>query len=303
MLKFYTFLLVFLSISLGNYAQDDLLSMFDEEETTDYTTATFKATKVILGQSVEQTKVGNLAFMVQHQFGPVNGGAYELWGLDQANIRLGFDYGLKEWWTIGIGRASYKKTFDGTTKIRILRQSKGKKKMPLTLTYNGGVFYNSTKWSEPDRDNHESSRFSYLNQVIMARKFSERISIQLTSSLVHRNLVATSEEEHDVITIAPAGRVKISNRVSFNFEYFWLVPGHTSENFEDALNIGFDIETGGHVFQLYVTNAQAIQEPYFMAETIGKWSEGDVRLAFNLYRSFVIYRPKDRKDYEEEEEW
>ncbi len=281
-------------------AQDDLMAIFDdEEEVTNYTTASFKATKVIMGQSVENPKNGILNFMVQHQFGSIKGGSYELWGLDQATIRLGLEYGINEWISVGIGRSSYNKTIDGSTKIRVLRQSSGKKTIPVTFSYYGGIFYNSLEWSDPERENHESSRYSFVHQLLVARKFSDRFTLQLSPSLVHRNLVETSEEEHNVISIAPSARFKLSNRVSFNVEYFWLVPGNTADNFEDALNIGFDIETGGHVFQLYVTNAPAIQEPYFIAQTTGKWGDGDVRLAFNLYRSFVIKKAKSIEKYEE----
>ena len=287
------FLLIFCTFFAQ--AQDDLLSMFDEEETTNYATASFKATRVVLGQSVENPKNGNLNFMIQHQFGSMAKGGYELWGLDQANIRLGFEYGITDWLGIAIGRASYNKTFDGTVKVKILRQSSGKRKMPITLSYFGGTYYNSLKWENPDQTNYETSRFSFCNQLLIARKFNDRLTLQIAPTLIHRNLVATKEEEHDVISIAPSGRFKLTQRFSLNAEYFYLMPGYTADHFEPAFNVGFDIETGGHVFQVYLTNAMGIQEPYFIAQSTEQWGKGQIHLAFNLYRTFVIKKPKTHK--------
>ena len=283
---------VALLCALNLQAQDDLFDLFGEEETIDYATASFKATRIVLGQSVENPKNGNLNFMIQHQFGDFNTGAYEVWGLDQASIRLGFEYGVNDWIGVGLGRSSYNKTFDGYTKIRMIRQSKGKKVFPVTISYFGGMYYNSLKWEDPERDNYESSRLSYCNQILIARKFSDRLTLQISPGFIHRNLVATEEIEHDVFTLPVAGRVKLSQRISLNVEYYFIFPGYTADNFEPALNVGFDIETGGHVFQVYISNARGMQEPYFIAENTGKWEEGQIHLAFNLYRTFVLKRPK-----------
>lgn len=283
-------------LPFGLFAQDDLFDLFGEEETTDYATATFKATRIVLGQSVENPKNGNLNFLIQHQFGDFNTGGYELWGLDGASIRLGFEYGITDWIGVGLGRSSYNKTFDGYTKIRMIRQSTGVKTFPLTISYFGGGYYNSLKWEDPSRENYESSRYSFVHQILIARKISEGISVQISPTILHRNLVSTVEEDNDVFALPIAGRFKLTKRLSLNVEYYYLLPGYTADNYEPALNIGFDIETGGHVFQLYVSNARGMQEPYFIAENTGKWEEGEIHLAFNLYRTFVIKKPKTFSD-------
>lgn len=295
---YFLYLPILLLFPLSSIAQDDLLDMFADEETTEYATATFKATRVVMGQSVENPKNGNLNFLIQHQFGPMSSGSYEMWGLDQATIRLGFEYGINDWISIGAGRATFNKTWDGSTKLRLIRQSSGKKNFPLTISYFGAAYYNSLKWEIPERDNKESSRFNYVHQILIARKISDRISLQLSPTVVHRNLVSVKEDDNDVFLIAPSGRFKITNRFSINAEYFYILPGFTADNFQPAFNLGVDIETGGHVFQLYVTNANSMQEPYYMTQTLGEWGKGDLHLAFNLYRTFAIKKPKEFKKYE-----
>lgn len=296
-MRFLTPIALFILVPVfQSFSQDDLLDMFEEEEKIEYAIANFKTTRVILGQSIENPKKGNLNLQIQHQFGNINDGAYEMFGLDQATIRLGFEYGLTEWLGVGIGRSSHGKTFDGYTKARILRQSKGKRVMPVSVSYFAGVFVNSLKWADPERENFPVSRLSYTHQLLIARKFGSALTIQLSPTLVHRNLVDSRDAQNDVIAIAPGGRFKLSNWVSVNAEYFYLLPGHTADNYINSFNIGVDIETGGHVFQVYLTNSIGIQEPYFVAETTGEWGLGDLHLAFNLNRTFVIKKPKIFKD-------
>ena len=281
--------------SFDLWSQDDLMAMFEDEETTNYATATFKATRVVLGQSVENPKNGNLNFLIQHQFGSMKNGGYEMWGLDEANIRLGFEYGITDWLGLGFGRASFNKTFDFYGKLRVLRQSSGKKVMPVTLSFFSAMYYNSLKWDNPDEVHYESSRYSYYNQILIARKFSDKLSLQISPSMLHRNIVETKEEDNDVFSVPVSGRFKLTNRLSLNAEYIYLLPGYTADNFQDAFNLGFDIETGGHVFSVYVTNALGIQEPYYVAQSTGEWGKGDIRLAFNLYRTFTLKKPKSFK--------
>ena len=173
--------------------------------------------------------------------------------------------------------------------------------MPFTLSYFGGVFVNSTKWEDPDRENYPVSRLSYAHQLLIARKFTDAFTFQLSPSYIHRNLVETVEDENDVFSIGAGGRLKISKWMSINAEYFYLMPGNTADKFEDSFSLGVDIETGGHVFQVYVTNAQGIQEPYFIANTTGAWSDGDLHLAFNLIRTFSLKKPNSFKKEKKKE--
>ncbi|MEQ8520541.1 MAG: DUF5777 family beta-barrel protein [Vicingaceae bacterium] len=274
-------------------AQDDLMNLFEEEsEGIKYSSAAFKSSRVILGQSIENPSPGNLVFLIQHQFGNLNGGANELWGLDQAVIRLGFDYGVNEWLALGIGRSSYNKTFDTYAKVKLLRQSSGSRNMPVSLSLFSGAYLNSSTWEDPARENYFSSRMSYAHQLLIARKFNSNLTLQVSPTLIHRNLVATSVEDHDVLAISGGGRMKFNKWMSFNAEYFYLLSSYTAENFNNTLSLGIDMETGGHVFQIYVSNGRGMQEPYFVAENRGEWGNGDVFLAFNIHRTFVIRKPK-----------
>lgn len=277
-------------------AQDDLMDMLNdmeaEEETTDYTYATFKTVRVVNAHSIENSAEGVLTLIIAHRFGRVNSGAYDFFGLDQANMRLGFEYGVTPWLTAGIGRSNIRKTYDGFLKAKLLRQSTGKRNMPITLSYVGGMQINGQRWAEPERENFFSSRLSYLHQLLIARKFSERVSLQLMPSVVHRNLVATPEDQNDVFSLGAGGRFKISPSVTINLEYFYLLPGTTADQFENSLSLGIDIETGGHVFQLIFSNSRAMSENLFIAETDGSWGAGDIHFGFNLTRVFTVKRRK-----------
>ena len=131
-------LLIIISLVLpGIYAQDDLFDLLGEgeEETTEYASATFKATRILNGHSIERMPEKQLDFRIHHRFGRLNSGAYELWGLDQANIHFSLEYGLTDWLMFGVGRGTYEKTFDGFVKLSILRQSAGAREMPVSLSY------------------------------------------------------------------------------------------------------------------------------------------------------------------------
>ena len=298
----YTIALVFLLAMHGGvsklYAQDDLMNLLESDtESTDYAFATFKANRVVLGQSVEKPAPGVLVFLIQHHFGYINSGAYEFWGLDQATIRLGLEYGVNDWLAIGIGRSSYKKTFDGFLKARVLRQSSGAVNMPVTVSYFGSTALTSLKWSQPDRENFFSSRMAFTHQVLIARKFSPSISLQLTPTLVHKNLVETTEDANDIFATGISGRFKLTSRISLNAEYFYVFPDQiVTRDYDNSLSIGFDIETGGHVFQLFFTNSNPIFESGFITETRGKWADGDIYFGFNISRVFTIVKPEGFKE-------
>ena len=273
-------------------SQDDLMDLFGEEEpVTDFAYATFKTTRISIGQSIENPPNGNLIFVVSHHFGTVNQGFYEFYGLDQATTRIGFEYGVNDWLGIGIGRSTLNKTFDGFVKVKILRQSSGVKRMPLSVSYSGNTAISTLKWQDPERKNYFSSRMSYAHQVLIARKFSNAFSFQLMPTLVHRNLVAREIDENDVFSIGAGGRAKISNRVSVNAEYYYLLPGQTADDYHNTFTIGFDIETGGHVFQLFATNGRGAIEQYYIPQSSGSWLNGDIHIGFNITRVFTIKKP------------
>lgn len=289
MLK-YLFAISLLWSTINLVAQEsDLLSLLGEEEpVTTYATAAFKTTRVINLHSIENVASGVLDFKISHRFGFINGGISELFGLDQASIRIGLDYGLSDRLMVGGGRSSFEKTYDGFLKYKILRQSTGKKNMPITLSVFTSAAVKTVPFQDPEKINPASSRWYYTSQVIIGKKFSDNFSLQLSPTLVHRNLVTTVDEVHDVVALPIATRIKLSKRVAINAEYIYVPENQLADNFKNSFSLGFDIETGGHVFQLHFTNSTSMIEKGYITETVGNWLDGDIHFGFNVSRVFTV---------------
>jgi hypothetical protein len=291
-MKVLTFSLLFLLIPAGIFAQNDLMSLLGDSTATEtnYTTATFKSTRIMNGHSIERMPTGQLDFRISHRFGQLNSGSYNLWGLDQANIHFSLEYGITNWLMIGLGRGTYEKTYDGFAKFSILRQSSGARVMPVSVSLFTSIADNTLKWADLQRTNYYSSRLSYVAQVLVARKFNKAFSFQFTPTFVHRNLVATELDPNDIYAMGAGGRIKLSKRISLNAEYYYVVNSKTymSQQIYNPMSVGIDIETGGHVFQIMVTNSLAMIEKGFIGETTGSWGKGDLHLGFNISRVFTL---------------
>lgn len=245
---------------------------------------TFYDSRVINGQSVEMTTKGTMKFLISHRFGPVSGGAYELWGLDQSTIRLGFDYGVTDWLTLGIGRSSFEKTFDGFYKIRILRQGNA----PVSLVWFNSLAIRGQEWPNDGLDHPFDHRMAYTAQFLAARKLGDKLSLQLMPSWVHRNYVATPEESNDVFSLGAAGRFKLTKNITTSIEYYYVPNGMQPDGFYDSFTFAIDFNTKGHVFQINIGNATGMTEKFFITENRGSWANGDVGLGFNISRDFKI---------------
>ena len=289
------FAILFSSIAFAQEDDEDLLSLLGEEETTEYAQAAFKTNRIINLHSLESTAGGVMDFKISHRFGFLNGGFYELFGLDQASIRFGFDFGITDRLTVGVGRSSFEKTYDGFVKYKILRQSSGKKVMPITAAVLGTTAIKGLRFQDPDRENYFSSRMYYTWQVIIGRKFSDSFSFQLSPTVVHRNLVKDVFEKNDVYSIAAGTRMKLTKRIAVNAEYIYVFPDQLAPGFRNSFSLGFDIETGGHVFQLHFTNSTSMIERGFVAETVGNWLDGDIHFGFNVSRVFTVKKKKGKK--------
>ncbi|MEI7523413.1 MAG: DUF5777 family beta-barrel protein [Mariniphaga sp.] len=259
-----------------------------------FATATFKSTRVVNGHSVERMKKNQLEFRVSHRFGQFNTGSYEFYGLDQGTIHLALEYGLTDWLEVGIGRSTFEKTVDAFGKVSLLRQSNGARNMPVALSYLASTEAISLN-VDPAMKQNFSSRLTYVQQIMIARKFNESFSLQLTPTFIHRNIVPTEIEHNDLFSMGVGGRYKLSKRIAFNVEYFYVYRGNeTAMNqpntgatkYYNPLSVGIDIETGGHVFQIMVTNSQAMREGGFIGKTTGAWGNGGIRLGFNISRVF-----------------
>ncbi len=301
------FLMIFFlgSSTLHLFAQEELLTILEKESgdsaVTEYTSATFKSMRVINGQSIETVGKGVLSFVISHRFGPFNAGAYNFFGLDGAEIRLGFEYGITDRLELGCGRNSFNKVYDGYVKCRLLRQSKGARVMPLSVTWFSSVAVQTLKLTDTTLEDDFNNRLFYTHQLLIARKFSKNLSLQLSPTFIHRNLVEYKDIKNDLWAIGISGRYKLTKRLSLNAEYFYLLPDQTyykvgSEkiNYNNSLSIGFDIETGGHVFQLHCTNSMGMIDKAFIGETVGRWDKGDIMFGFNVTRPFNLAAKKKK---------
>ncbi|MBX7094076.1 MAG: hypothetical protein K1X56_05100 [Flavobacteriales bacterium] len=281
--------------SLNTFSQDLLSELGDEEEVV-RTRASFKNSKVINAQSLETTYGGVLDFRISHRFGQINGGLYQFFGLDQASMRLSLDYGLTDRLQIGIGRSTYEKTVDGHIKYRLLWQTANSNKMPISLILYSSMSVNGMRFDNTFYERTFDTRINYVNHIIVGRKFNERFSAELLPTIVHRNFVLTAAEKNTVFAIGGAGRAKLTNRLALNAEYFYVPEGQLAAGYTNSLSLGFDIETGGHVFQLHMTNTPIMVDKGYITETTGKWGKGDICFGFNISRVFTIKKPKMPKE-------
>ena len=287
-------LLAISSCAIDVYAQDqDLLKLVDSSKPKkEFVRNAFKSSRVINNHSMEFIGKGVMDVRFLHRFGLVNSGFENFFGLDEATMRFGFDYGITKDLTVGFGRSTVGKEWDGFIKYRPLAQSKGPGSVPISVVLVSGVTISSLPWADPDRKNYFSSRMCFYNEVIIGRKFTEAFSLQVSPTLVHRNLVALESDKNDVFALGLGGRLKLSKHVAFVVDYDYVVSGLTSGTYANPLSMGVDIETGGHVFQLHFSNSTGMNEKAFITGTTDKWKNGDIRFGFNLSRVFTIKKQK-----------
>ncbi|MFN5545330.1 MAG: DUF5777 family beta-barrel protein [Bacteroidota bacterium] len=279
-------------------AQDDLLNMLSSEAPQKPTAvyATFKSTRLVNLQSNETMKAKHLDFRIQHRFSSMNinkdnnYGLYDVFGLDGAVIRLGLEYGITDKLMIGLGRSTIGKTFDGFVKYQLLQQKT--KGMPMSLVLFGNTGISTQAFADKNRQNFETSRLSYVFQTIITRKMNDYFSFILTPTMVHHNLVETKETPNDIFALGIGTSIKISRSTRFNIEYVPRLNGRNQPKngdkptYYDAIAIGFDIETGGHVFQLHFTNGNGLIEQQFIARNPSQFNLTQLRFGFNISRTF-----------------
>ncbi len=261
--------------------------MATAEPTTEYVNNAFKSTRVINGHSMEMLGEGVLDSRILHRFGMVKNGFKDIFGLDIATMRIGFDYGISKNLTIGIGRSTFLKEFDGFVKYRIAHQQTGKKNIPVSVIVVPGITIQTLPFSNSVLNDFEN-KLGYYGQVIIGRKFSRSITVQLSPTFVHKNLVPLAIDKNDFFSIGIGARAKVSNRVAIVAEAFPNLYGaRTGYNFL-PLALGIDIETGGHVFQLHISNSRGMNEKAVITETLQDWGKGEIQMGFNLSRVFTV---------------
>jgi hypothetical protein len=279
MTKVLSFISLF--ILIFTYSQEDLLKEIDTVKTEEPYSPSFKALQVVTAQSTKLPAKKEFYLDISHRFGDVSDGFKNFFGLDNATTKLGVVYGLTDWMSLNFARHTYQKTYEFGAKYRL---SKQEKESPFDIVGYNVLDINS----ELKKDNFPklefSDRFAYLSQLLISRRFTENLTLQLTPSYIHRNLIEPTIDSKDLFSTGLGGRYKISKRVSINAEYFY--------NFEDKnfyknpLSVGMDIDTGGHVFQLVFSNSQANTETGYISNATGDWAKGHFFFGFNLYRVF-----------------
>lgn len=268
-----------------------ILTVSSATAQTDGWVQTFKDTRVINGHSVENNFKGGMKFIISHRFGALNGGFYELFGLDQSTIRIGLDYGVTDRLTVGAGRSSLGKHYDAFAKYRLLVQ-KNEGGSPVSVTLMTNAAMTTLEWQDPDRENFVSSRLFYTHQILVARRFSPSFAAQLMPTVVHRNLVATPDLAHDVLALGGAVRYQLTHHLAIQAEGYYVPDGQIADVYTMPLSIGVDIETKGHQFQLSLSNSLGMTEKIFITETTQSWADGGIGLGFNITRDFRIRGPK-----------
>jgi len=289
--------ILFLFIFTYNAFSQTLDDILEEESLSDesFVSATFNGTRIMNGQSIETRQKGVLEFLIQHRFGRINSGWYELFGLDNSNIRFGLEYSITNDLAIALGRSSFEKTFDGYVKYKILKQKTGVKTNPISLAFFGSAIEKTLRDYEPDDKPTFEDRLAYTSQLLIARKFSPSFSFQFTPSYIHFNTVPTHEDPNDIFALGFGARIKVSKRISVNGEYYYTINPFESVDTKNSLAVGIDIETGGHIFQIVLTNSRSMLEKGFIAETTGDFFSGDIHLGFNISRDFYLNKSKDEK--------
>ena len=303
MKNFFILLICFGSFSVSN-AQDDLMGMLEEESAAEAKPekilATFKGTSVINAQTIQTAKKKTLEFNIAHRFGDMdisnkqgsNLGGHTLYGLENAsNIRFSFTYGITDKLSVGIGRSKMNEHVDGNLKFRFLEQKANG--MPISAAYYGSA---AASFVAIVADDKFENRMSYAHQIIIASKITRGISLEVLPTYVHRNYVDQtvlhptngSVDENDIFAIGVAGRFKFTKRMAFVFDYFHAFSEfrNADNNFYDAIGAGIEIETGGHVFHINVTNSKGLIANDIIPSTTSDWGNGAYKLGFNISRSF-----------------
>lgn len=299
--------MVIIYINVKGQDTTDIMSRLEKDpKKTEYTTATFKSTRVITGHSVENIGQGVLDVRILHRFAPLNRGSYDFFGFDIASMRMGFDYGITNNIMVGVGRSTWQKTYDAYVKVRILRQSTGARNMPITLSYIPTVAVRTEKLRLDTLGERIlpglGDRTSFTQQLIIGRKFSKSFSMQLMPTFIFgqnrvdsiskytldKDNIIKGPRRDNIFALGVAGRLKISKRVSLNAEYYYQFVDHKPKSNYNSVAFGVDIETGGHVFQVHLTNSNGMSEKLLIADTDDKWKFGYLRLGFNISRVFNV---------------
>ncbi len=292
-LKF-LFSILLLSCCIQLQAQD-LWNLVDsvQRQEKEFTNATFKTTRLVNQHTLETVGRRTLDLRISHRFGSLNSGSINAWGIDgPVNIRLALEYSPDGRFMFGIGRTSMEKMVDGFLKFRLLRQAtNGGSPLSITLftsAYRIALKDNNASRLGYDKYKPESNRWSYAYEIMIGRKFSPAFSFQVAPWFVHYNLVEKITDKNDAYGLACVTRLKFTKRMAITFEYAYRINEYSKTKYYDSMGIGWEIETGGHVFQVHFVNSLGLVENQFLTHTDTKWNNAGIRLGFNVSRVFTL---------------
>lgn len=288
-------LLFSLSSIAAAQSMDDLLKQ-EAKPGKELVTGTFKGTHLVHGHSVESPGKSVLQSTFSHRFGTLEDPVYTFLGMNQASIRFGFDYGITDYFAVGVGRSSGlggttpPPTYDGYLKYKLLSQSTGSRNSPVTVSALIASAVDTEQWPNDGTVYRASDRMSYTAQLLIARKFGERFSLQLMPTFLRRNLVIQSDQSKNLPSVGFGGRWKVSKRTALTFEYYANNPNSLGSGFYNPIAIGYDIDTGGHIFQIMLTNSLGLIESQFLGGTTTNFFEGPrgMRIGFTFSRVFTL---------------
>jgi hypothetical protein len=281
MKRFFVTAVCFLGLATA-YGQEDLLKELDSTQVADtYATAAFKGLQIVTLQTTKVPAKKEFYFVVSHRFGSVKGGISEFFGLDQATTKLGGVYGISEWLSVSLSRHTLSKVYETGVKYRLARQNAD---FPVDIVGYNTIDINSLLEDEDYPKLEFADRITYITQVLISRKMSEKFSLELVPSYIHKNLYNPELENDNQFSMGAGGRMKLTKRLSLNMEYMYNFD--KPDFYNNPLSVGLDIETGGHVFQLLFTNSQSMTEAGYVTNGTGDWGKGDFFFGFNLYRVF-----------------
>lgn len=270
-------------------AQDDLLNQLDSIKPKDkeIEMAAFKGLQICNMQSTKLPVKGEFYFLVSHRFGDLTEGINNFFGLDNALTKLGGIYGVTNWLAFSASRHTYNKTYEMAVKYKLANQEIDG--FPLTIVgYNTMDINTALKKDETLPGLEFNNRLAYTTQLLVSRKFSESFSFQLAPIWVHKNLYDGIYDQKDLLLLGAGGRYKLTKRLSLNLEYAGRLnlPEEFNSPYNNPLTVGLDIETGGHVFQLVLSNSQQMNDASLFSNTTGDWNGGGIYFGFNMYRVF-----------------
>ncbi len=282
----YLFILVMLLVyQISSTQEDDLLSEIDTDSIGDqYATAAFKGLKIVNFESTKLVAKKELTFIVSHRFGSIENGFDSFFGLDDAVTRLNFVYGITDGINVGVSRSSFQKIYEASAKYRLVRQKENG--FPFTIVAYNSILINTALEKENLPKLEFKDRLGYTAQLLISKKVSSKLSLEVAPTFFHDNFVAYDEQHNSQYAIGFGGRQKLGKRWSINLDYGWHLNRADGSPFKNPLSIGFDLETGGHVFQMHFSNAQAMNTNGFLGQATGDWSDGNMYFGFNLSRVF-----------------